>query len=146
MKTLIVLIGCFLSIFCFAQHSADLDWNSFNNMVVCTRSESGVMTALIKENKIKKIIMKKEVGFDVGRVAEFQINGNNVQVGKCVALPISQVSMGTTARCIANDKNQRYYIYIQRYVNAVSGQQQQTVSVMTDNNGLNFLTTPGSCP
>ena len=145
MKSFIVLALNLLSAMALAQHSADLDWSSFNDVFVCARSESGVMSAKIAENKIKKIIMKKEVSFDVGRVSEFVINGDIVPVGSCVALPISQVSMGTTARCLANFKNQRHYIYIQRYVNAVSGQQQQNVSVMTDENNLHFLSTSGTC-
>lgn len=145
MKSVMILVACFLGLTAFAQHSSDLDWSAFNNMVVCARSESKIITAKIQENKIKKIIMKKEVSFDVGRVSEFHINGDSVPVGTCVALPISQVSMGTTARCLANYKNQRHYIYIQRYVNAVSGQQQQAVSVMTDDNSLDFLATTGTC-
>lgn len=114
------------------QKNANLDWSKFNGLSLCAITPMGVLAAKTQEYKVKKILKKQEVTFDVGKIADFHIDGQVVPLSNCAPLPISQVSNGTTSRCFARMQEQRFYIYLQRIVNHVTGAQQQAVTVMTD--------------
>jgi hypothetical protein len=122
----------FTSLQIFAQQNPSLDWSQFNQITLCADSYLGPVSARTEEFKVKKILEKKEVSFDVGKITDLKIDGTALQVANCAPLPISQVSMGTTTRCFARNQDQRIFIYIQRIVNQVTGAQQQAVSVMAD--------------
>ncbi|MFN7904452.1 MAG: hypothetical protein ACK5P5_04660 [Pseudobdellovibrionaceae bacterium] len=145
---LLIGLNGFLTMNAFAQSSASMDWSTFNGVSVCASTkdsgqESGeikftTMRAKIEENKIKKVLMKKEVILDVGRVSEFELNGESLKIGNCMPLAVSQVSNGTNVRCLVTVNEERIDVYIHRYTNNVTGDLTQVVSVIDQ---LNQLTT-----
>lgn len=150
---LLIGLNGFLTMNAFAQSSASMDWSTFNGVSVCASTkdsgqdlgqESGemkltTMTAKIEENKIKKVLMKKEVLLDVGRVSEFQVNGESWKVGSCMPLAVSQVSNGTNVRCLVTFNGARIDIYVHRYTNSVTGDLTQVVSVIDQLNQMTNL-------
>lgn len=140
MKRLVfVLVPVLMSLSVFAQNPPNVDWSAFNDVKVCGEIGGASISTQIQEMKIKKILQQKEVTFDVGQAKNLEINGTQIPSANCAVLPISQVSVGTTVRCVAILNEQKFYIYIRRLVNLVSGQPQQTVNVMTDDNQISAL-------